>query len=265
MSAFQDRVVNVWDGRIQAHVKQAGAGPPLVFIHGAYGLRWDPFLDALAQSHTVYAPEHPGTSAGDPDAIQALDDLWDLVLYYEELFDRLGLDAPALVGHSFGAMVAAEVAATHRRRADRLVLISPIGLWRDDAPVQNWMTLAPDVLVKAVCHDPEGPIARAAFALPEDPEAQMDAVVQLTWTLGCTGKFVWPIPDKGLKKRLHRVQARTLIVWGRQDGLVPPVYADEFGRRIGGSRVMMVDRAAHLRHLEQMGEVVPAVQAFLRE
>jgi pimeloyl-ACP methyl ester carboxylesterase len=265
MSAPQDRVVSVWDGRIQAHVKQAGAGPPLVFIHGAYGLRWDPFLDALAQTHTVYAPEHPGTSPGDPDAIQALDDLWDLVLYYEELFDRLELDAPALVGHSFGAMVAAEVAATHRRRTDRLVLISPIGLWRDDAPVQNWMTLAPDVLVKAVCHDPEGPIAKAAFALPEDPEAQMDAVVQLTWTLGCTGKFVWPIPDKGLKKRLHRIQARTLIVWGRQDGLAPPVYADEFGRRIARSRVEMVDRAGHLPHLEQMGVVVRAIQSFLRE
>lgn len=264
MSAPNDTVVSVWDGRIQAHVKQAGAGPPLVFIHGAYGLRWDPFLDLLAQTHTVYAPEHPGTSAGDPDAIQALDDLWDLVLYYDELFDRLGLDAPALVGHSFGAMVAAEVAATHRRRTSALVLISPIGLWRDDAPVQNWMALAPDVLVKAVCHDPEGPIAKAAFALPEDPQAQIDAIVQLTWTLGCTGKFVWPIPDKGLKKRLHRIQARTLIVWGRQDGLVPPVYADEFRQRIAGSRVEMVDRAAHLPHLEQMGVVGPAVQAFLK-
>jgi pimeloyl-ACP methyl ester carboxylesterase len=265
MTPPQDRVVSVWDGRIQAHVKTAGAGPPVVFLHGAYGLAWDPFLDALAQGHAVYAPEHPGTTPGDPDAIQAIDDLWDLVLYYDDLLDRLGLEAPALVGHSFGAMVAAEIAATHRRRASRLVLISPIGLWRDDAPVQNWMMLAPDVLVKAVCHDPEGPIARQAFALPQDPEAQVEAVVRLTWTLGCTGKLVWPIPDKGLKKRLHRIGIPTLIVWGRQDGLVPPVYAGEFGRRISESRVEMVDRAAHLPHLEQLGVVAPMVRSFLGE
>src|SRR5262245_34169114 len=261
----QDRVVGVADGRVQAHVKTAGSGPPLVFLHGAYGLAWDPFLDALAEAHTVYAPEHPGTTPGDPDAILAVDDLWDLVLYYDDLFDQLGIDAPALVGHSFGAMVAAEVAATHRHRVSRLVLISPIGLWRDDAPVQNWMTIAPDVLVKAVCVDPEGPLAKQVFALPEDPQAQVDAVVQLTWTLGCTGKFVWPIPDKGLKKRLHRIQAPTLIIWGRQDGLVPPVYATEFGHRIRRSQVETVDHAAHLPHLEQLGTVVPMVQAFLRK
>jgi pimeloyl-ACP methyl ester carboxylesterase len=265
MTPPADRAVSVVDGRIQAHVKTAGSGPPLVFLHGAYGLAWDPFLDALAQAHTVYAPEHPGTTRGDPDAIHVLDDLWDLVLFYDDLFEQLGLDAPAVVGHSFGAMVAAEIAATLRWRASRLVLISPIGLWRDDAPVQNWMALAPDVLVKAVCFDPEGAIAKQAFALPEDPEAQVDAVVQLTWTLACTGKFVWPIPDKGLKKRLHRVRVPTLIVWGQQDGLVPPVYAAEFARRIGGSRVEMVDRAAHLPQLEQLGVVAPMVKSFLGE
>jgi len=263
MTAPDDRVTSVLGGRLRVHVKTAGAGPPVVFFHGAYGLTWDPFLDSLAERHTVYAPEHPGTTPGDPDAIQAVDDLWDLVLLYDDLLDQLGLDRPALVGHSFGAMVAAEVAATHRRRASRLALISPIGLWRDDAPVLNWMTLAPDVLVKAVCYDPEGPIAKQAFALPEDPVAQMDVVVQLTWTLGCTGKLVWPIPDKGLKKRLHRIQAPTLIVWGRQDGLVPPVYAEEFQKRIAGSRVEMIDRAAHLPHLEQLGVVAPLIRSFL--
>jgi pimeloyl-ACP methyl ester carboxylesterase len=129
--------------------------------------------------------------------------------------------------------------------------------------VQNWMAMAPDVLVKAVCYDPEGPVARQAFAMPEDPEAQIDAVVQLTWTLGCTGKLVWPLADKGLKKRLHRVRAPTLIVWGRHDGLLPPVYAEEFRRRLKDSRVEIVDGAAHLPHLEQPGIVGPLVQGFL--
>jgi pimeloyl-ACP methyl ester carboxylesterase len=263
MTTPVDRVVNVCGGRLRIHVKTAGSGPPVVFFHGAYGLRWDPFLDALAARHTVHAPEHPGTTPGEPDAIQQIDDLWDLVLAYDDMLDALGLEAPALVGHSFGGMVAAEMAATHRRRVGRLVLISPIGLWRDDTPVQNWMALPPDVLVKAVCHDPEGPVARAAFAMPEDPEAQIDAVVQLTWTLGCTGKLVWPLADKGLKKRLHRVQAPTLIVWGRHDGLVPPVYAEEFRRRIVGARVEVVDGAAHLPHLEQLATVAPMVQGYL--
>ena len=132
MVAVQERTLSVWDAQIQSRVKIGGKGPPLVFFHGAYGLEWDPFLDNLAQTHTVYAPEHPGTTPGDPDAIKSLDDLWDLVLYYYELFDQLELEAPAVVGHSFGGMVAAEVAATNPRSVSRLVLLSPVGLWLDD-------------------------------------------------------------------------------------------------------------------------------------
>ena len=132
MVTTQDRTLTTWRDEIETRVKTAGAGPPVVFLHGAYGLQWDPFLDNLSQSHTVYAPEHPGTTPGAPDALKPLDNLWDLVLYYYELFDELGLDAPAVIGHSFGGMVAAEIAATNPERVSKLVLIDPIGLWRDD-------------------------------------------------------------------------------------------------------------------------------------
>ena len=264
MVAVQERTVSMWGDQIRPRVKIGGEGPPLVFFHGPYGLVWEPFLDTLAQSHTVYAPEHPGTTPGDPDAVKALDDLWDLVLYYYELFDQLGLEASAVVGHSFGGMVAAEVAATNPQRVSRMVLISPIGLWRDDAPVKNWMSMAPEAMAKAVFYDPESPIAKQALALPEDPEARVNAQIQSIWTLGCTGKFVWPIPDKGLKKRMRRIQAPTLIVWGQQDGLVPPIYAQEFASRIASARAEIVDQAAHVPHLEQLATVCNLIQDFLK-
>ena len=94
MGAVQEQTVSVWKNQISPKVQVAGSGPPVVFLHGAYGLTWDPFLDALAEKHTVYAPEHPGTTLGDPDGIKPLDNLWDLVLYYDELFDQLGLQNP---------------------------------------------------------------------------------------------------------------------------------------------------------------------------
>ena len=264
MVAVQERTLSVWDRQIQARVKIGGEGPPLVFFHGAFGLEWDPFLDNLSQTHTVYAPEHPGTSPGDPDAIKTLDDLWDLVLYYYELFDQLELEAPAVVGHSFGGMVAAEVAATNPRRVSRLVLVSPIGLWLDEAPVTNWMSMAPEPMARAVFYDPEGAVAKQALALPEDPEARVNAQIRATWTLGCTGKFLWPIPDKGLKKRLHRIQAPTLVVWGQHDGIVSSAYAQQFTNRISGARSEIVDKASHVPHLEQLETVSRVVQNFLQ-
>src|SRR5262249_6523447 len=116
MTTVADRRVIVWQEQITTHVKVAGHGPPVVFLHGAAGLAWDAFLDTLAEHHTVYAPEHPGTTVGNPNSINYLDNLWDLVLYYYEVFDRLGLTSVPIIGHSFGGMVAAELAASNTER-----------------------------------------------------------------------------------------------------------------------------------------------------
>jgi pimeloyl-ACP methyl ester carboxylesterase len=265
MVTTRDRTASAWRGQVETRVKVAGSGPPVVFLHGAYGLQWDPFLDSLAQTHTVYAPEHPGTTPGAPDSLKPIDTLWDLVLYYYELFDSLGLESPAVVGHSFGGMVAAEVAATNPSRVSKLVLIDPIGLWRDDIPVRNGMATPFGELPKYLFADQESPMAKmlAAAAL-DNSDAMVDMQIQIMWSLACTGKFVWPIPDKGLKKRLHRIAAPTMIIWGKQDGIASAEYAGEFASRIAEARVEIIEKAGHLPHVEQTTVVAELVTAFLR-
>ena len=117
MAAVDVRRIKLWQDRIDTEVEIAGEGPPLVYLHGPWGLAPDrAFVARLAECHQVFAPKFPGTSAGDPNSVQALDGWHDLVVYTGELFDRLGLSSPALVGHSFGALLAAEFAAAAPQR-----------------------------------------------------------------------------------------------------------------------------------------------------
>ena len=109
---IRHETVEVWDGRLKLHVKVAGDGPPLLYFHPLAGLAWQPLLDQLAQRHTVYAPEHPGTSPGDTQAIAQVQTFTELLLVYEEMIRALGLEDPAAFGQSFGGMVAADLAAT---------------------------------------------------------------------------------------------------------------------------------------------------------
>jgi pimeloyl-ACP methyl ester carboxylesterase len=258
------RTLTVWHDRVPIRVHARGAGPALVYFHGPWGLTWGPFLDALARQFTVYAPEHPGTSPDEPEAIQHVDHLWDLVLCYDELLEQLAVREAMVVGHSFGAMVACEVAAQAPRRVKRLVLIDPIGLWRDDAPVINWMLLSPQEMPGYVFQQPESAAAKALFSIPADPEEGALARTRLTWAMGATGKFIWPIPDKGLKKRIHRVGAPTLLVWGEADRLVPRAYAKEFADRLTDTRLEVVAGAGHAPQLEQPEATARVVQAFLK-
>jgi pimeloyl-ACP methyl ester carboxylesterase len=249
----RDETVEVWDGRLKLHVKVAGDGPPLLFFHPLPGLAWSPLLDRLAERHTVYAPEHPGTSPGDPQAIREVQTFWELLLVYEELTGALGLDRPAALGQSFGGMVAADLAASFPRLFSRLVLLAPLGLWRDDAPIP---------LVEMVSGPPEKVpdylYAHPVQALPGDPAA----IAQSTWNVGCTTKFAWPIADHGLGRRLHRIRVPALILWGREDALVPVAYAEEFGR-IAGSQVEVIGDCGHALAADQPERTWTAISEFL--
>jgi pimeloyl-ACP methyl ester carboxylesterase len=88
-------------------------------------------------------------------------------------------------------------------------------------------------------------------------------LAQSLWSQACTGKFVWPVPDRGLKGRAHRIAAPTLIVWGNADRIIAPAYAQEFAARIAGARIALIDRAGHLPQLEQPDAVAKAVLGFL--
>jgi pimeloyl-ACP methyl ester carboxylesterase len=264
MASPEVRRFRLWQDRVDTEVEIAGAGPPLVYLHGPWGLAPDrAFLARLAETNTVYAPRHPGTSKGDAEAVHALDAWLDLVVYHGELFDRLELDAPVVIGHSFGGLVAAECAAAMPGSVGRLVLIAPVGLWRDDLPVRNWMLLSDQERRPSLFADPDGQAAQRFFGLPSDPTERVDVLAQFIGAQACTGKFVWPIPDRGFKHRAHRINAPTMIVWGKADRIIAPAYAQEFAKRIAGARVELIDKAGHLPQLDRPDAVVEAVRAFL--
>jgi pimeloyl-ACP methyl ester carboxylesterase len=263
----RDETVQVWDGRLKLHVKVAGDGPALVFFHPLPGLAWNPLLDQLAARHTVYAPEHPGTSPGEPHSIAQVHTFLELMLVYDEAIRALGIARPVVVGQSFGGMVAADLAATFPQLPSRLVLLSPIGLWRDDAPIPLMEAVSgpPEELPKYLFAHPESDAARASQELPADPELIPAAIAQAAWNVGCTTKFAWPIADHGLGRRLHRIGVPTLIVWGRQDALVPVAYAGEFGSGIAGSQVEVLDDCGHVVQVDQPGATWTAIAKFLAD
>jgi pimeloyl-ACP methyl ester carboxylesterase len=258
MATPTESFLELRDGRFKVRLLDAGEGDPVLFLHGAGGLFWDPMLDAVCAGHRVVAPEHPG--AGDSQGLEHVEDLWDLVLYYNELLDRLELPRVSILGHSFGGMVAAEIAANNPERVNKLALIAPIGLWLDDHPVPDISGVPPERIPELVLADPQGPVAALMPAPdPSNPESLFKAAMTLASIL----QFIWPLPDKGLSKRLYRVKAPTLLVWGAQDKLVDPAYGEAFAAAIAGARLEVIDGAGHLPNLEQPERTIGLLTEFL--
>ena len=135
MKAMSSETVTLPNGR-RWELHSGGAGPQLLWLHGLRGVDpADPVLTALQARYRVTAPVAPGFN--DLDELSQIDNIHELALDYDDLIDVLGLDGFVMVGHSFGAMIAAEIAAHFPRRAERLALLAPFGLWNDAYPVSD--------------------------------------------------------------------------------------------------------------------------------
>lgn len=261
-----ERTVSTWDDRIALRFDVIGSGPPLVYLHPAGGLVWDPFLEQLSADHTIYAPYFPGTAPGDTFAVHQVDDIFDVVLAYESALRALDLVGAPVIGQSFGGMLAAELASVFPSLFSRIVLLDPAGLWSKEHPWNlDFMFASPDQLPGLLFEDPDGEGARSMFPVPSSPEEAITGAVAAIWTLGCVAKFLWPIPDRGLSKRLHRITAPTLIMWGAKDRLIPVAYAHEYGRRIANSTVEIVPDCGHIPQVEKTETTLASVTSFLTD
>ena len=246
--------LDIRGGDFRTEVTKAGKGPPLLYLHGAVAQKgWAPFLERLSQSFTVYAPVMPGY--GSVTGLEHLADLADLTMYNLEVLNELGVTRAHVVGHFLGGMIAAEMAAASPSSINRLVLVSPAGVWRDEEPTADLLALNAAELSERLTASPDS----ASLLDGLTDELTRDRMQDIA----AAGKFLWPLPDKGLNRRAYRIKASTLILWGAQDRINPPSYSDDFQRMIKRSQTKTVADAGHLVMLERPEAFADAVAGFL--
>ena len=233
-----------------------------MYLHSFHdrGDGWPDLLDRLAERFTVYAPFHPGVQGS--EGVEQIDDVVDLGLAYDELLAALGIESAYLVGHFFGAMAAAELASLCPGRAKKVALLSPLGLWLDEKPVADVLALPAADLDALLWSDRQlgrgVPLADAARvrrgerrrADRADPATERDGQAS-------SGRF----RTRDCSKRLHRMAAPVLILWGSADRVNPPAYSEEFARYIEGATVRELP-GGHMVHFESPDAVARSSPSF---
>lgn len=245
-------------------VRDEGEGAPLVFLHGLAGLLpEEPLLDALAERFRVFAPVWPGF--GETGGEERLEDMLDFSLHGLDVLDALGLERPLLVGHSFGGMLAAEMACLQDARFERVALLAPFGLWDDAHPIADVFATTPLDLPGLLFADAAQGQALLTAGLDFSDNAALTAfMVANARRMGTAGKVLFPIPNRRLSKRLGRLAAETLVVWGSEDALIPPVYAERWVEGLARGRRVEIPGAGHMLTVERPAEVAEALFKFLQ-
>jgi pimeloyl-ACP methyl ester carboxylesterase len=241
-------------------VWRKGSGKRLGFFAGFGGLpRWIPMLDRLAEHRTVIVPSLPGFPGGDRGH-SVLDTQLDWVLAMRELVVKSDLADADLAGSSVGASLAIEVAACWPDSVRRLALIAPFGLYVDENPPADPWAQRLDNVPALMCADPEN--WKRLKAIPEGANS-IEWPIEQTRANEAAARIFWPLGNTGLAKRLHLVQAPTLLLWGETDRIMPPTYADRFARGISGdTQTKIIAGAGHLAELDKPDEVAAAILAW---
>lgn len=245
---------------LDARVWEKGEGEPVGFLGGLRGLpRWMPFLDRLAERRRVIAPSLPGFPGA--TGHERLDDLPDWLTATLDLLEASGLEAADLIGASVGGALAAEVAAFSQASVRRLVLIAPLGLFDASEPVADLFALRKSEVSALLSSRPD---ALDAFLATPQGEDEIEWQVVQARAQEAAARLLWPIGDLGLKKRLHRILAPTLLLSGSEDRVLPASYAKRFADGLGGLvQVHQIEGAGHLLELDAPDAAAEAVLAFL--
>jgi pimeloyl-ACP methyl ester carboxylesterase len=202
----------------------------------------------------VLLPYHPGF--GESADAASMHSLAGFVDHYQALFDALGLESFHLVGASLGGRLAVEFALLHPARVRRLVLVAPGGIATPQFPQPDFSKIAYQDWPRYFMHDPE--VVRPFW--PDDPDEAFRAArareAQVVGRISLSG---------GLDaSRIGKVRAPTLLIWGKEDRMVPAGNAPEWQARIPGSTVRIIERAGHLL-LDESREARAVIKEFLKQ
>jgi pimeloyl-ACP methyl ester carboxylesterase len=236
----------------------AGSGPDVVYLHGGGTWHGFDFARAWLKQFRVVLPYHP--NYGESSDAPAINTVYDYVSYYRASFEALRLDKFHLVGASLGGLLAAEIAVSQPQRLRSLVLVAPGGVATPGVAPVDFASITHEAWPGYFASDLE--FVRRFW--PAKPDAEwLNARARESQATGRA--FAHSTRNEPeLRKRLQRIQAPTLIIWGREDRMMPLGHAKTWQALIPDSKLEIVERAGHLL-LDESAPARAAVAQFMRE
>jgi pimeloyl-ACP methyl ester carboxylesterase len=246
------------------HYIEAGSGPNLILLHGLGGSSqvWQFNIGPLAEKYHVFVPDQIGFGKSDKPLVNYR--IRTYVDFLDQFCKQLKIDRPTLIGNSMGGWIAAIYAATYPDRVDKLVLADAAGY----APPKDFDTRAFFGLNPTTREEMKVLSAKVFYNKAFITDAAIDQAMAARLGAG-DGYTIKSITESIIRGEYYhdnivtKIKQPTLIIWGREDGLVPLSEGERFHKDIAGSTMIVFDQCAHVPNIEKAGEFNAAVIKFL--
>jgi len=257
-----DKTITVFGQSI--HYFDMGSGPVVVLLHGLGSRKedWLSVLEPMAQKYRLLVPDQIGFGKSDKPLLDY--SIQTYVDFLNEFLRQLKVEKASLVGESLGGWIAAldvvEIGGgAHLIPVEKLVLVDAAGLKQEQsAPNLNPSSLqGMRTMMEAVFYDTSWLNDDALRKIFTDKLAVKD---------GYTVRSIMGNPALGAERlddRLGSIKVPTLVVWGKQDKLLPIASGEKYAAGIAGAKLVSFDKCGHVPPIEKTEEFVAAVTGFL--
>ncbi len=237
------------------HLWEGGSGRPLLFLHGAgsIGQGWVGAFPLLSRHHRVILPDLPGFGLSpDNPRLRSFRELSSALV---ELLRQEARGEPVdLMGNSMGGGVAAGIALAHPELLRGLVLVAPGGLHVDEDMQAEASRVVPGEVNQWLFHRPERVRSGFPTLTPEEVRSRWKNTRQALARWTASG-FV--------KVDYQKLKVPTLLIWGREDRILPSSWAPEIAGGIPGGRAVILEDCGHVPQLEVPGPFAEVVENYL--
>ena len=240
---------------------KGGAGDPLLVLHDEMGQPgWLQLHEELAKHYTVYAPSLPGF--GVTDRLDWIMNMRDSATWTIWALEEMGLSNMNVVGFSIGGWLAAEMATQDPSVFRRMALAAPAGILPPTGEILDMFLIVSKEFITAGFHNPS---AAAEFqqVCPDEPTAEQLEQWETAREESCRLSWRPYMHDRSLPHRLGRLKnLPSLIVWGRNDTIVPPSAGEVYNQSIVGSRLVTLEDCGHRSDVEKSAELAALLREF---
>ena len=243
---------------------EAGSGPTVILLHGLGGSwqSWHFNIAALTEKYHVVVPDQFGFGKSDKPFVNYR--IRTYVDFLDQFCKQLKIERATLVGNSMGGWIAAMFTASFPERVDKLVLVDAAGY----APPKDVDTRGFYSLNPTTREGTKVLLAKVFYSKAFQTDAFIDQSIatRLAAGDGYTINSITQSIIRGedfLDEVVKTIKRPTLIIWGRQDGLVPLAEGEHFNKDIAGSKMIVIDECGHVPNIEKPGEFNAAVLKFL--
>lgn len=263
-TAPQEKTATVFGAKIRYLEAGDAAKPTVILLHGlgANAESWQFNIAALAANYRVIALDQVGFGKSDKPLIKYR--VGTYVDFLDKLMAELKIEKASLVGNSMGGWVAGLMAVKYPNRVEKIVLADAAGITPKEVDYDRIYQL------NNTTRDEVRANLKLIFANPlfANNESLVDQFLTVRVSTG-DGYTISSLTESIRRKedfldaRLGEIKKPTLVIWGKQDGLLPLADGEKFKQGIAGSQLIVFDPCGHVPQVERAADFNKAVTEFL--